>query len=52
MNDDRLHEELSETWFVPRGLLGWLSVVDHKSIGRRYIVTAFASLRSPVSSPR
>ena len=24
-----------------RALIGWLSTVDHKSIGRRYIVTAF-----------
>ena len=26
------------------GLIGWLSTVDHKEIGRRYIVTAFVFL--------
>ena len=24
-----------------RGVVGWFSHVDHKSIGRRYLVTAF-----------
>ncbi len=38
----RLNRELARTWYVPRGLLGWFSVVDHRTIGRRYIVTAFA----------
>ena len=33
---------LEETWAEPRGLFGWLTHVDHKSIGRRYLVTAFA----------
>jgi cytochrome c oxidase subunit 1 len=33
-------EQLAHTWYVPRGLVGWLSVVDHRSIGRRYLVTA------------
>ena len=37
----RLNRELARTWYVPRGLLGWFSVVDHRTIGRRYIVTAF-----------
>jgi cytochrome c oxidase subunit I+III len=34
-------EQLERTWYVPRGLIGWFSVVDHRTIGRRYIVTAF-----------
>ena len=34
-------ERLAETWYVPGGVVGWLSVVDHRSIGRRYLVTAF-----------
>jgi cytochrome c oxidase subunit I+III len=34
-------DRLAETWYVPRGVIGWLSVVDHRSIGRRYLVTAF-----------
>ena len=37
----RLHRELERSWAVPRGIVGWLSVVDHRSIGRRYLVTAF-----------
>ena len=32
---------LEKTWAEPRGVFGWLTHVDHKSIGRRYIVTAF-----------
>ena len=37
----RLNRELARTWYVPRGLLGWFSVVDHRTIGKRYIITAF-----------
>jgi cytochrome c oxidase subunit 1 len=37
----RIQRELERSWAVPRGLIGWLSVVDHRSIGRRYLVTAF-----------
>src|SRR4051812_6249292 len=33
---------LEDTWAEPRGAFGWLTHVDHKSIGRRYLVTAFA----------
>jgi len=32
---------LEATWAEPSGVIGWLSHVDHKSIGRRYLVTAF-----------
>jgi cytochrome c oxidase subunit I len=39
-----LHDALARTWNVPGGVIGWLSSTDHKSIGRRYIVTAFANL--------
>ena len=39
--DVRLRSTLERTWQVPRGLLGWLSVVDHRTIGKRYIATAF-----------
>jgi len=35
-------ELLERTWYVPRGVLGWLSVADHRTIGKRYLVTAFA----------
>jgi cytochrome c oxidase subunit 1 len=34
--------ELETTWADPRGFYGWFSHVDHKSMGRRYLVTAFA----------
>jgi cytochrome c oxidase subunit 1 len=39
--DDSLRRQLEDTWHIPRGIVGWLSVVDHKVIGRRYLVTAF-----------
>jgi cytochrome c oxidase subunit I+III len=32
--------ELEQTWRDPPGLWGWLTTIDHKRIGRRYIVTA------------
>jgi len=32
---------LERTWRDPNSLVGWLSHVDHKSLGRRYLVTAF-----------
>ena len=34
-------QELERTWHEPRGLYGWFTHVDHKSIGRRFLVTAF-----------
>src|ERR1700761_8478973 len=33
---------LERTWADPHGARGWFMHVDHKSIGRRYLVTAFA----------
>ena len=39
-----LHEKLEATWENPPGFIGWLSSVDHKDIGRRYIVTALVFL--------
>ena len=33
--------QLEETWREPPGLAGWLSAVNHKSIGKRFIITAF-----------
>jgi len=49
-NDPRLDPEalererrlLEKTWANGRGLIAWLSDTDHKAIGRRFIVTAFA----------
>ena len=39
---ERERRELTRTWSERPGILGWLSHVDHKSIGVRWIVTAFA----------
>src|SRR4051812_13851367 len=36
----RLHRQ----WDTPDTVWGWLATVDHKQLGRRYIVTAFAFL--------
>src|SRR5437763_8869440 len=37
-------QRLQALWETKPGLLGWLSSVDHKEIGLRYIVTAFIFL--------
>ena len=37
-------KRLVEIWAAPPGWRGWLSTVDHKSIGLRYLVTAFVFL--------
>jgi cytochrome c oxidase subunit I+III len=34
-------ERLARTWAEPRGFIGWFSAVDHKTVGLRFIVTAF-----------
>ena len=39
-----LKEKLKEVWETGPGFAGWLATVDHKAIGIRYIVTAFAFL--------
>src|SRR6186997_1274376 len=39
-----VEQRLLEYWERPRTLWGWLSTVDHKDIGRRYLVTAFLFL--------
>ncbi len=39
--DARAHRELEQTWASSPGLWGWLVTTDHKSIGKRYIITAF-----------
>ena len=39
-----LEQQLDGLWKTPRGLLGALTTVDHKIIGRRYIATAFVFL--------
>jgi cytochrome c oxidase subunit 1 len=44
IDEPELSARLSRLWATPRGILGRLASVDHKVIGRRYIVTAFAFL--------
>jgi cytochrome c oxidase subunit I+III len=39
--DEVLHEQLSRTWSPRRGLFSWFSQIDHQSIGRRFLFTAF-----------
>jgi len=39
-----LEARLEATWRRPGGIVGWLATVDHKEIGRRYIVTALLFL--------
>jgi cytochrome c oxidase subunit 1 len=39
-----LERQLTTVWNSPPGVWGWLSTVDHKIIGRRYIATAFIFL--------
>jgi cytochrome c oxidase subunit I len=37
-----VEHRLTELWETPRSLYGWFATVDHKELGLRYIVTAFA----------
>src|ERR1051325_11964288 len=36
--------KLNQLWETKPGLVGWLSTVDHKELGKRYLVTAFVFL--------
>jgi len=40
----KLTARLETTWRRPPGIIGWLASVDHKEIGRRYIITALMFL--------
>jgi cytochrome c oxidase subunit 1 len=40
--ESTLESTLLKTWAEPPGVRGLLTSVDHKTIGRRYLVTAFA----------
>jgi cytochrome c oxidase subunit I len=44
MAETALQERLTELWETPKSLYGWLSTVDHKELGIRYIVTALIFL--------
>ncbi|MFL5785853.1 MAG: cbb3-type cytochrome c oxidase subunit I [Bacteriovoracaceae bacterium] len=41
---DELRARLTKTWDTQKGLLGWMMSTDHKTVGKRYIVTALAHL--------
>jgi cytochrome c oxidase subunit I len=43
-SDERrlLERRLEAIWETPHNLLAWLATVDHKKLGIRYVVTAFA----------
>ncbi len=40
-DDPEVQARLRKIWETGPGLLGWLSTVDHKEIGKRYLLTAF-----------
>src|SRR5579884_1066036 len=44
LKGERLTARLDATWRRPPGIIGWLATVDHKEIGRRYIITALIFL--------
>src|SRR5438067_50869 len=39
-----LEQQLERVWGTPKTLWGWLTTVDHKLIGKRYIITALVFL--------
>jgi cytochrome c oxidase subunit I+III len=41
-NRRREERRLEQAWRLPRGIVGWFMAVDHKTIGIRYLVTAFS----------
>ena len=56
---ERERRELERAWSSPPGLWGWLVNTDHKSVGKRYIVTAMVffllggiQARTPVRQAR
>ncbi|HEX5230622.1 MAG TPA: cbb3-type cytochrome c oxidase subunit I, partial [Bradyrhizobium sp.] len=44
LKGEKLAARLDFTWRRPPGIIGWLATVDHKEIGRRYIITALVFL--------
>ena len=44
LSDSDLRVRLLRTWAAPKGIVSWLTVVDHKVIGVRYFVTAMGFL--------
>ena len=44
LSDAALHARLARVWRTRRSLYGFITTVDHKVVGRRYMITAFAFL--------
>lgn len=44
LDGPELDRVLSETWGDKPGVIGWLTTVDHKRVGKRYIATAMTFL--------
>jgi cytochrome c oxidase subunit 1 len=44
LTGEKLAARLDASWRRPPGIIGWLATVDHKEIGRRYIITALGFL--------
>jgi cytochrome c oxidase subunit 1 len=44
LKGEELQGRLRAAWDRPPGIIGWLATVDHKEIGRRYIITALGFL--------
>jgi cytochrome c oxidase subunit I len=44
LTGEKLDARLTLSWRRPPGIIGWLATVDHKEIGRRYIITALIFL--------
>ena len=44
MSTATVEQRLTEIWETPKGLWGWLTTVDHKELGKRYIFTAMVLL--------
>lgn len=44
MSTMTVEQRLTELWETPKGLYGWFATVDHKTLGIRYLMTAFAFL--------
>ena len=40
-HEPRVSERLTSLWETPKNLVAWLATVDHKKLGKRYIVTSF-----------
>src|SRR5438045_657773 len=43
-DDSAAASQLEQLWATKPGLLGWLGTVDHKHLGKRYLITAFCFL--------